>query len=495
MQPSTRSKAPLIDFAFITAIEIERNAVCDAFKLTDRDRVRRDARVYWRGRVPLAEGEYYEIVVAQPLDMAQVDAALMTNDMIHHWDPGALLLVGVAGAASDGSIKGYAGLGDLVVARDVYYYERGKVTAEGQEPEPTIYRADALLWNNIISLPPIKRRIPVARPDGQQTSPIVHQGVIASGEKVIADAAVRDKIAQAHRKISAVEMEGYGFSAAVWQSAGTHRHIVMKAICDRADRDKTQDWQPYAAAVAAQYARHFLKDRPLEPRNKKESSNEGETAQPSPEEPGQEKRPAKREIKEIRTAADEIETSNGSSSTNYIPPKAYHELIGRRDEIAKIMSALRQPKTKSVVVVVGLGGMGKTALAREVVNRCEDDGYFEYVVWASFKSELFAGEHITEIESSEYSFDELLSDILRQCIGQMSREDERKTDVTQMAPNERLAAIKSQLKKYRVLIVLDNLETIPDGEGLVAKIGEILGQSKLLITSRHRLKLEVHDSS
>ena len=268
IQQSTPSKTSLIDFAFITAIEAERKAVCDAFKLTYQHRERRGARVYWRGTVPIAEGEYYEIVVAQPPDMAQVDAAILTNDTIHHWDPGALLLVGVAGAASDGSRKGDAGLGDLVIGRDVYYYERGKVTGKGKEPEPTIYRADALLWNNIISLPPMNKPIPVARPDGQQVRPTVHQGVIASGEKVIADAAVRDEIAQAHRKISAIEMEGYGFSAAVWQSAGTHRHLVMKAICDRADRDKTQDWQPYAAAVAAQYARHFLKDRPLEPRNK-----------------------------------------------------------------------------------------------------------------------------------------------------------------------------------------------------------------------------------
>jgi nucleoside phosphorylase len=140
---SKSSQASRIDFAFITAIDVERTAVCQAFGLTHRHRVRRGARVYWRGSVSIAEGEYYEIVLAQPPDMAQVDAAILTNDTIHHWDPGALLLVGVAGAASDGSRKDDAGLGDLVLARDVYYYERGKVTAKGNDPEPTIYRGAA----------------------------------------------------------------------------------------------------------------------------------------------------------------------------------------------------------------------------------------------------------------------------------------------------------------------------------------------------------------
>ena len=259
----------LIDFAIITAIEIEKEAVCKAFKLTHKHRVRKDSRFYWRGRLPLKGGDHYEIVVAQPLDMAQVDAAILTNDLIHHWDPAALLMVGIAGAASDGGREDDEALGDLVVGRDVYYYERGKVTVDGKRQEPVTYRADATLLNSFMNLPPLRARIPVSRPDGKQKPPRVLVAAIASGEKVIADAAARDQIVSHHRKTRAIEMEGYGFSAAVWQSFEHRGHLVMKAICDRADRNKAEDWQQYAAAVAAQYARHFLRDRPLDPRNKK----------------------------------------------------------------------------------------------------------------------------------------------------------------------------------------------------------------------------------
>jgi hypothetical protein len=84
---------------------------------------------------------------------------------------------------------------------------------------------------------------------------------------VIAAEDVRDSIAAQHRKIIAIEMEGYGASAAAWQSFTRVRCLVIRGICDLADSAKNSVWHPYAAAVAAGLSKHFLLDRPLEPRN------------------------------------------------------------------------------------------------------------------------------------------------------------------------------------------------------------------------------------
>jgi len=89
------------------------------------------------------------------------------------------------------------------------------------------------------------------------------QGVIASGEKVIADAAVRDQIASGHRNILALEMEGYGFSRAIWQSSKQVRHLVIRGICDDGSPAKDDRWHEYAASAAAAFTRHFVLDRPL----------------------------------------------------------------------------------------------------------------------------------------------------------------------------------------------------------------------------------------
>jgi hypothetical protein len=75
----------------------------------------------------------------------------------------------------------------------------------------------------------------------------------------------------------------------------------------------------------------------------------------------------------------------------------------------------------------------------------------------------------------------LLSDIGRQC---------DRVDIAQMPADQKQAAVKYLLANKRVLVVMDNLETVPESEELVATVFQILGQSKLLITSRHRVKHE-----
>ncbi|WP_437980735.1 phosphorylase family protein [Sorangium sp. So ce117] len=252
-----------IDFAILTAIEVERKAVCTAFSLTEKDRVKKDGRVYWRGKLPLPDGDAYEVVVAQPADMGNIEAALLASDVIKHWQPSAALLVGIA-ASTDKDVK----LGDVVVGRTVYYYEHGKVTPDGTKPQPEMINADSVLLNHVVALPDWEGKLPAARPDGRADAPQVHRGVIASGEKVIASAATRDEIANSHRKIIALEMEGYGFSRAVWQSFERVRHLDIRGICDDGSETKDDRWHKYAAAAAASFARHFLSDRPVEPRSK-----------------------------------------------------------------------------------------------------------------------------------------------------------------------------------------------------------------------------------
>ncbi len=243
-----------IDFAIITAIEIERLAVCEAFQMTAQDRVEKGARIYWRKRLQLEDDEFYEIVLTQLPDAAAVDAALAVNDTIHEWEPGAVLMVGIAGAAKKG-----VQLGDLVLGKEVCYYGRGKATVDGTLPEPKYYFADATLWDRVISVPKWDLPISVIRPDGKDVRPKTHYGVIASSEKVIANADIRDEIAANNRKIAAIEMEGYGVSAATFKQYRPVRCLVIRAISDLADASKNDEWQPYAAAVAAEFTKYSTK--------------------------------------------------------------------------------------------------------------------------------------------------------------------------------------------------------------------------------------------
>jgi hypothetical protein len=165
----------------------------------------------------------------------------------------------------------------------------------------------------------------------------------------------------------------------------------------------------------------------------------------------------------------------------HFPPKTYHRLIGRAAELNQLMAALREPERKPLIAIVGLGGMGKTTLAQEAMEHCWREDLFAHIVWASAKTERFVGEGTRQTGVSDYSFEQLLADIARQC-------DRR--DLAQLPPDQQRAAVKQLLLTRRVLIVMDNLETMPGGDSFVDEVCQILGRSKLLVTSRHHLRHE-----
>ncbi len=160
------------------------------------------------------------------------------------------------------------------------------------------------------------------------------------------------------------------------------------------------------------------------------------------------------------------------------PPKTYHHLIGRQVDFDKVMVALRDPERK-IILLTGLGGIGKTALAREVVERCFTERMFEYIVWSSAKTEQFVGERAQMLSTDDFTFDTLIEDIARQ-VGQ--------EEILRMRLQERKDVVKALLAAKRVLIVADNLDTARESEALVGNLYPLLGKSKVLCTSRHGLQ-------
>ncbi|WZH50247.1 uncharacterized protein QYS62_011491 [Fusarium acuminatum] len=84
--------------------------------------------------------------------------------------------------------------------------------------------------------------------------PKIHYGAIASSNQVMKDAVTRDKLAQ-ELDIICFEMEAAGLMDVL-------HCLPIRGICDYSDSHKAKDWQKYAAAVAAAYAREFLEALP-----------------------------------------------------------------------------------------------------------------------------------------------------------------------------------------------------------------------------------------
>ena len=90
----------------------------------------------------------------------------------------------------------------------------------------------------------------VTRPARDRDDPVIHYGLIASGNQVIKHGGTRDKLGQ-ELGILCFEMEAAGLM-------DNFPCLVIRGICDYADSHKNKQWQGYAAATAAAYAKELL---------------------------------------------------------------------------------------------------------------------------------------------------------------------------------------------------------------------------------------------
>lgn len=86
--------------------------------------------------------------------------------------------------------------------------------------------------------------------------PMIHYGGIASGNQVVRNGTMRDRVS---RKLEVIcfEMEAVG----LWDVLPC---LAVRGICDYSDSHKDKKWQRYAAATAAAYASELLEVIPVD---------------------------------------------------------------------------------------------------------------------------------------------------------------------------------------------------------------------------------------
>lgn len=80
-------------------------------------------------------------------------------------------------------------------------------------------------------------------------------GPVASANTLLKDSKLRDKLRDQFG-VKCVEMEGSGVADAAWNAE--RGYLVVRGACDYCDDNKNDNWQRYAAAVAASFAVHLL---------------------------------------------------------------------------------------------------------------------------------------------------------------------------------------------------------------------------------------------
>ncbi|PVH94209.1 kinesin light chain [Periconia macrospinosa] len=162
-------------------------------------------------------------------------------------------------------------------------------------------------------------------PRDSEEEVVVHYGTIASGNQVMKSAAQRDKVSEDLGGVLCFEMEAAGLM-------NSFPCLVVRGICDYADSHKNKRWQPYAAGVAAAYAREVLSVIP----------------------------PA--DVAKTRTAEDAMQTASRRAIYS-IPFLKNRSFVGRKAELDMLKQKLMVDRTCRKMSIVGLGGTGKTQVA------------------------------------------------------------------------------------------------------------------------------------
>ncbi|KAH7184118.1 hypothetical protein DER44DRAFT_904760, partial [Fusarium oxysporum] len=180
----------------------------------------------------------------------------------------------------------------------------------------------------------------------------VWYGPIGSGDKLLKNAEKRNEL-----------RDRYGIIGLEMEAAGTMNRIpvgVIRGVCDYGDRHKNKNWQPYAAAMAASYARALLDEIPSSDRT--------------------------------------VDlTKKAHEPCYYIPFARNTRFTGR----ATILNALEDkffgPDQSQKVALVGLGGVGKTQIALRFAYQMKEKRPDYSIFWVPVLSDETAERAYVDI--------------------------------------------------------------------------------------------------
>ncbi len=148
-----------------------------------------------------------------------------------------------------------------------------------------------------------------------------------------------------------------------------------------------------------------------------------------------------------------------------LPAPTYDQFVMRPQAFGEVIDGLSQ--RSAAVLIVGMGGNGKTSLAREVAAHCVQEGHgspqFDAVVWVSDKDNPGTTNHSTVLDTIARTLDY--------------------PGFAQFPHEEKQYEVEQLLRRQRVLLIVDNAETITDGS-LFSWLLRLPEPSKAIMTTR-----------
>ena len=254
-----------VDLAIICALdEVEFTAIKSLPFTWQPLRLPHDETRYLSGSVVGADKREFSVIAAAAPRMGMSASAVLASKIIAQFRPRVLSMVGICAGRSEKT-----NLGDVIIGDPCWDWGSGKIDSVRNRPvfRPAPHQVEldtdmtGILkeaCSDVKVLAGIKERARGRKPD---TELKVHFGPLASGASVVANKKIFESLLDQHRNLLGIEMEAYGVVIAC-KGSGKPRPtpVIMKSVCDFADRDKDDDYQEYAAHTSALLLHHCARE-------------------------------------------------------------------------------------------------------------------------------------------------------------------------------------------------------------------------------------------
>jgi hypothetical protein len=152
-----------------------------------------------------------------------------------------------------------------------------------------------------------------------------------------------------------------------------------------------------------------------------------------------------------------------------LQPQSYSLLFGVEQVIQELKAQLLSDGDPWLILLTGIGGIGKTAVADQVARRIIGHHHFQQIAFVRAQPFSMSGRSV----SPERTFEQVtlaMSDAL---------------DISEPGP-DRGSLIRRYLKTQPHLVIVDNIEEAEDAAYLITYLANWARPSKFLITSRAR---------